>query len=403
MGTRAELLRRLGAFGALPVLSALSPLVALPILARLATIDEWSAIAIGQSVGAIGAIALSAGWSVTGAAIAAQASELGRRDLLVESLGSRLTSATVAVPVAAGAAYAIADGSPLAALSAIAMTLTGFSIAWYAVGTGQARALAVVETIPRVAVNIGAAAVAEAFHQIVIYPIATGAIALVPVVGYYLAMTRDVRPAGWIWQGWHRIRANAAATAAEIVAAAYSMGATAIVGLAANASVVAHFNVGYRLASLGSIAIAAVSNSLQGWTAEARGDQFRRRIRLAAWALLAVGVAGLIGLALLGPWMARVLFGESLAPSREILAWLGAFFLIWSLETLTGRLILAARGRTRTLLVTTAAGSVVGIGLIYLLGRWHGATGAAAGLTLALGLIVLLQMPPAWESYRRDS
>jgi hypothetical protein len=80
------------------------------------------------------------------------------------------------------------------------------------------------------------------------------------------------------------------------------------------------------------------------------------------------------------------------APFRRCYAAaLGVFFLLWSIETMTGRHVLASRGRTRALFTSTAVGSAIGVAGIWIGARLTGTNGAAVSLAGALGFIVLSQ------------
>jgi PST family polysaccharide transporter len=128
-----------------------------------------------------------------------------------------------------------------------------------------------------------------------------------------------------------------------------------------------------------------------------------RRVKTSVLLHATLGVAGFVGLSLLGPFLSRALFGPALAIPQAASVALGLFYLLWSIETVTGRHVLATRGETRTLLVTTCVGSAIGVPAIAAAARLAGAIGASWGLAGALALIVLLQSAATLRIIRRNA
>lgn len=390
-GSGRPLLTRLVGFGGLSAVSALSPLLALPILARAATVEEWAAIAIGQSVGGLGGLVVGAGWNVNGPALVAR-DPAGRVPLLLSSLAARIAAAAVTLPavVAIAALIPASDNTALSSLMAMSTALVGFSPAWYAVGTGRPGLLLWADVAPRFVGSIGGAVASAATGLLVLYPLFLLCSSLAAYAHFYARHTRGRRHPGCLRGGLRGVVANASALGTELAAGAYTVGSSALVGLTGTPQTVALFNTGYRLTTFGATVIAALSNALQAWVAEADGITFVRRLTRSLILHSALGVAGLLVLTLLGPTVCRLLFGEDLTPSPGTMMMLGVFFLFWSLETVTGRHLLVTRGRTRSLLVTTIFGSLVGA-LALPVAAAHGTSAAALALTGALGLIVVAQ------------
>ncbi|MFO7245063.1 MAG: hypothetical protein DIU73_009345, partial [Actinomycetes bacterium] len=59
----AALARRILAFAGIPFLSLVAPFIFLPVLARLASVDVWVAIAVGQSLGGLAALVAGLGYT----------------------------------------------------------------------------------------------------------------------------------------------------------------------------------------------------------------------------------------------------------------------------------------------------------------------------------------------------
>lgn len=397
-------LRRLTGFGVAPLVASLSPLLVLPLLARLLTTGEWASVAIGQSVGGLGALMIGMGWSVAGPAEIARAGDAERRLLLAESLWSRGSVAPVVLLLSCAAAAAIPGAtSPwLAAATAFAAACQGFSLAWYAIGVGRSSLLIGYEAVPRLAGSLAGVAAVAALGTAVLFPLALLGSMLVP----WLLFWRHAVPRAVLRAGRRgvvvRLRCNVAAMATETVAGAYSVGASALVGGVASPAAVATFNAGERLTRFGSQGIGAAGAALQGWVAEATGRRFVRRVASSALTQLLIGGTGLVVLALAGPALTGLLFGDRLRIDRPTGIALGIFFLLWAVETVTGRHVLAARQRTGALLATTAAGSVVGVVAIVGGAIHAGAAGGAAGLASGIAVIVALQTLPVAQILRHE-
>ncbi|MCX2934734.1 hypothetical protein ORI20_31190 [Mycobacterium sp. CVI_P3] len=368
-------------------------------MARAATVDEWAAIAIGQSVGALGAIVIGAGWSITGPAEAARSSVDDRPRVLVESIKARLVVAVVAAAPLAAVAFVIPATSShvLAAAVALVTALNGLTIGWYAVGTGDVKLLAIWEAVPRVAANLGGAALASLSGWIYFFPLVSGLSIVIPVTLIASITSRSLRTAVSFSGAAARLREQGAALVTDLVAGAYTLGASAIVGVFGTTVAVAIFNSGYRLVAFGAAAFGALSNALQGWIAESEGPSFARRVKTSVLLHTMVGLAGFVAFSFLGPSISGTLFGPALAVPQAACIPLGMFYALWSIETVTGRHVLATRGETRALLVTTALGSAIGVPAIAVGARFAGATGASWGLAGALALIVLLQSVAAFR------
>lgn len=388
---RRPLVWRLVSFGALSTASALGSLLALPILARAASVDEWAAIAIGQSVGGLGALVVGAGWSVTGPALAAREPFRGQR-LLLDSLAARIAAASVALPVVAmvSATIPATTHHALSAEMGFSTALLGFSPVWYAVGTSRPGILLWTDVVPRMLGGVGGALAAALWDLLFLYPLSIAGCFLLSYVSFYVRETWGHTYPGCLRGGFRKVVANASALGTEFASGAYTVGSSALIGLTGTPLTVAHFNIGYRLTAFGSTAIAALSHTVHPWVAQADGPVFVRRLGRSLLMHAALGAVGLAFLSVLGPTLCQLLFGQELAPSMSTMLGMGIFFLLWSLEAVTGRHLLATRGHARSLLITTLLGSLIGAaGLPFT--AMHGDTAAAFMLAGALCLTVLGQ------------
>src|SRR4051794_16503554 len=154
-----RLLRRIAAFGGLSLFASLSPLLVLPFVARSVPAQTWATLLTCQTVGQLLGLVLLAGWGVDGQArVAASRSADVRRSLYVAAFRQRLRLSLALVPLAVCLGVLLARGySPgTHALMCVAGTWSGFSVGWYAIGSGQPAWIAKYEAAPRLAASASA-------------------------------------------------------------------------------------------------------------------------------------------------------------------------------------------------------------------------------------------------------
>lgn len=397
------LTRRGFGFVAVPIVSLLTPLLVLPLLARAATIDEFASIALGQSVGMVASLALSYGWTVTGPADVARVPEHERPGLWLDSVRMRSLAFAVLLVPTAGIAYLVDPSrDALAPTMAVALLLAGFSPAWYGIGQGQPSIVILYDAIPRTAGNVVGVLLAVAFDHLYLYAIVLGLFTILPVGVLHRSLTRGLDRAA-LGARTVTLRSNLAPTLTELIAGLYSMGSTALVGASVSSpQVIAVFSGAERFTRTGAASIAVTSSVLTAWVAEAKGAVFRKRVGVSLGVHLVLGVAGALALGFLGPAMSALLLGEPLRMDTATGFAFGVFFLGWSLETVTARHVLAARRRTTSLLASTIIGSAVGCVAIVVGGQQWGTAGAASGLAIGIFTILAVQMPVAYDVVRRE-
>ena len=82
----AALSRRIVAFAGVPFLALLAPFIFLPVLSRLAGVDAWVAIALGQSVGGLAALVAGVGYATLAPPAVARADSDIQRRILATSV-----------------------------------------------------------------------------------------------------------------------------------------------------------------------------------------------------------------------------------------------------------------------------------------------------------------------------
>lgn len=159
-------------FTAIPLISLLTPLVALPLLARSVTVQDFVSVAVGQSVGALGALVVAYGWSVTGPAEVARCDPQQRPALWRESVRTRFLVYVVVAPAALVGARLVDPGeSWLAGIVAVASLVGGMTVTWYAVGTGRPGILALYDAMPRAVGNLTGVGMVVLTGWVALFPV----------------------------------------------------------------------------------------------------------------------------------------------------------------------------------------------------------------------------------------
>ncbi|MCT9001815.1 lipopolysaccharide biosynthesis protein [Microbacterium memoriense] len=382
-----NLAKRLASFTALPFLSLLVPLVALPVVARVGGVDGWSALAIGQAIGSYAAAVAFVGWNVLGTPLVAVAASVSdRRELYRRSIYVRSLVLVLVAPLAALIASSIAPAETrhVAAIFAVGAALSALGIAWYAVGISSPATIALYELLPRAVVTAVAVPLVLLTGEVMIYALSLIVAPLAGLVAFHQRNFGRVWPR---WPGWVVVRAGLlgrkAAWSVEITGNLYANAPVPVAAALGDPADAASYSSGDRLYRYSLYAVVAFGNALQGWVLEVIGEQRRRRNIFAICAMTALGVCGGVALALLGRWLTALLFGQAVAVESITMLWLGIAFTSVAISTALIRNILMPARMDRAVLITTLISAFLGVATMLIAVLWWGASGVAAGLALS--------------------
>lgn len=387
VGGRRALARRVLAFAGVPFLSLLAPFLFLPLLARLAGADAWVAIALGQSVGGFAALVAGLGYATLAPPIVAVATAMERRRLVATSVHARTPAWLLAGAAGVVVAVLLAPESARAEAGAMAaaMSLAALAPTWYWIGVGRALPILWSEVLPRMAATLAATGILLAGGGALWYPaLLAVAMAAGPAVVYARVAGRELARVVRA-EVATVLRTHPPAVVAETAGGAYNALAVTFVTAAAPVAEAARYVSGDKTYRIGQYSVTALGNALQGWVAEGLRDRalLAHRIRTAVLLHLALGGAGLLAFALLGPWLTRVLFGDAVAIDPLTALGFGVASLGISLGTACGRIGLVTLGARHAFMVCVLAASALGVaGLLVGASVW-GAPGAAWGLGIA--------------------
>ncbi|WP_336855015.1 hypothetical protein [Sinomonas albida] len=390
-----SLTKRFLGFAGLPMLSSLAPFLLLPWIARLGGSSDWAAINIGQSVGMFAAMIVSYGYTMTGPArVTSIGSEAERAKLYLLSVTTRVAIFVVAVPAVAVTVLWIspAGSSSIGIWMGIAAASSGLSMTWYGVATGSPRDIALFDAVPRAISVVSAAGALFLTRDVVFYPLA---IIGATLIGIFL-FTRKILSSGDIpYPGLRdlvgEVKVGASAAIAVSMAGIYSTTPVPLAGLQRIEHGLASLASADRLYRIMLTAISVLSNTFQSWVTGDEGNSVNHR---PIWALAAhslLGICGFSFLAIGGPTLTAMVFGEDVAATHASGIWYGIAFLAVSINTSLGLHILVPMRQSSMVMWSTLVGGLVGIPAIVLLTKMYDGDGTSAGFAFGEVAVCIAQ------------
>lgn len=399
-----SLWRRLAGFAGLPMISLITPLLVLPVIGRVAGEAGWASLAAGESIGTLAGIVIAYGWNVAGPPrIAATTDPVVRATLYRESLVVRGGLAVVSFPVIVLLCLLVAaDGFGLpTALMGLSGAVVGLSFAWYSVGAGDPRSIAVFEAVPRVVAAAVSAGVVLATRELAVYPVLAITASLGGMLLFSRRALRGARLPRLDWSDVRRLLVRDKALAAiDVAGGAYGTVPVPIVSAFSDAGDASAYASADKLYKFGLYVPITLGNAFQSWTVEGGTGELARRLGLALRAHVVVGVVGWVVFTLAGPPVSALLFGPAVIADRAVCFWLGAAFALASTRISLTRHVLVPSGRIRVVFISTVAGALTGIPLIAVLAWSIGPVGAAVGLVVSEAVATAVLVPPSLHRFR---
>jgi len=405
MTTPSPLWRRLLGFTLLPAIAAVSPLLVLPIVSRIAGPDGWASAIAGESIGTFAAIAIAYGWTTVGPALVSIARDDPHRGRLYrDALVIRLLTAAVALPIMAiVCAWVASPGFQwLSVLMGLQGALIAMSFTWFAVGVGDPKSIMIYDAIPRLLVAVVAAVLIAQVGVVELYPLGGIAVTLIGTTIYTWRLLKRY-PSDWPrvseLPGLFRLGAPVALNDAAL--GAYSSVPTPLVNVTSPGAAAAGFASADKMLKLGQFLPLTLANALQSWTGEVHGPHRARRVRWAFTAHAVFGVLGWLVLGLFGPWVSGLLFGPDAAATSAVCFALGLAFAMYSARTSMTRHLLFPTGQTRAVMTATLIATVIGVPTMIGLTIGMGPIGAALGYALTETIATVLLARRSVRGLRR--
>ncbi|MFB8368620.1 polysaccharide biosynthesis protein [Pseudarthrobacter sp. NPDC055928] len=392
-------LLRLSGFTVLPLLSLITPLLLIPIVSGIVGGEGISSIISGQAIGTFAATVLMWGWNVEGpVAVARSADPAARAHVYLQSIRTRLVLLVLVFPLAGAAAAVVAvpQFRSEAMAMAFAVALAGLSPAWFCIGMGQPKLLAVYDTVPRFIATAAAAPLLLTTGQLWFYP---GLAALATVISLTAFQTRYAKGGRWfpsdLPAAVRDLSAQRRTAGISLAANAYASTpapiATATTAPAASGSL-ATADTLYRF---GLFTVVALGNAFQGWTLEHGAENRRNRHLAAIWAHVGLGAVGAVILTLAGPFASSLLFAGKAQATTELCFYYGLAFAFLSASTPFIRNLLIPAGKDRLVLRWTLVSATFGLAVMVWAGVLGNAPGVALGMALSEALLFITLMLPA--------
>ena len=376
------------------MIGAVTPLLALPAISHRFGVEGWSAIAVGQSVGAAASVAVELGWGLTGPQAVASTDHWGSSRLLASSMKSRVAVAVAVLPAAALVVWLLAPPYVFAAvLAAAAMSISGLSLNWFFIGLGRPSRIFWSDALPRLlSVLLGVASITLLAAPLEVFSacLLLGFLAS-PVVGVALA-----RPSRLAFSNVDDVVATVRRQAVALVGRGLSavyIGLPVALVQAWAPTAVPVFAAAERLMRMGLLVLQSVPNVLQRTIGVATNNaNSLKAVSRQVIALQAIvgAIAGTV-CALAMPRAVDLLFAGEAKVGFDLSTAAGCVVVLTSLSRATG-MLLVARRRVRWITMSAGAAALSAFWLLTVLPGRFGATGAMLALVAAELVALAIQV-----------
>lgn len=399
-----RLVGRFAGFMALPLISAVAPLILLPLISSRFGADGWAAYAIGGSLGAAGAVLVELGWGLTGTQRVARQSPRNRRRTLAFAMATQGVALPVIAAMCCLAGWLIPSSDQLVVgLVAAAACATSVNGVWFFIGVGSPAGIALADTIPKVAALAASAVGLWLGAPLWSVPVGT-------LVGAAAAIMLTWRRAGVSRRDFHGLhprrllhlqRLQSTALGARALSATYIALPTTLIAAVAPGSV-ALFAAADRLQRWVLTGLQPLPSTLQRWVGGPSGAVERRR-RAALGSVVAAAVGIVVGavFALLAPLASEVVFAGALRVTSEMALICGVVIAVVCTSRATGGLLLVALRGVRFIALSAAIGCIVGVPLVIALGLRLGAVGGLVAVAVTESAVLLTQLIGVIALWRR--
>lgn len=377
-------------YGLSMLVLALAALAIIPAMIRASGNAAWGSAALGQSVGAVAAVAVAYGWAMAGPAEVARGDSTQRLAEYHASLRVRLALVVPAAVIAASIAGILAPTRPdLAVAGAATMTLMGLMAQWFFVGLSRPYTFLLVETLPRVAGTVAGIVFMTLGQDALVGIVCQAAGFIAAFLCSLLWITRHLRSEGaepTTTPGLPALlRSRGDGLVASLSTVSYLAAPLAIVSVLAPAIQPVYALVD-KLQRQIAIGLQPITTVLQGWVPRAEDPRERARM-----ALIGGGVAAVVlgaGVGIFGRFLIRILGAGTFQPSTAVVVIMSVFVGAAFYEQLVAKVVLATYHRLADAARATALGAAIGLPLVAVGAIYVGAEGALAAVVV--GVVVRL-------------
>lgn len=389
--------RRIASFVLLQGLSAVVPLLVLPVINDRVGREGWVSLSIGYGIGAAAATPAAFGWAVLGPHRVAAATKETAAAVYLESAITRSIAWLLSASVAVFAAATLAPGKHvmLAVLMAVAISSWGLTPSWFFIGRGLPSRVAAYETIPRLVSSVAAIPAVSLLNAPLAYPILVLVTSMVTFCVATMRLTAPLQGNYVLPPGWRsRLRGHASLSFSALLGTGYTSLVVPIARMAhPGVPTLSDIAAATRIRNMAQMGTASVTSGLQGWASEGNEADLPRRRRKALLVTTLAGVGSALFLFLLLPPTAHLLFGDVASVSWP-LSFLTALAAIpYAIGSSLSFHVLAPLAMTRTISASRIAATIIGVPAIVVGAKVGGAEGVLLSTCLAECIVVL------WQGY----
>jgi len=367
------LFRRVLGFAMLPVISALSALVLLPMVTRYQGAAGWSSLALGQSLGAVISVIGGLAWPFIGGDRIARDSDKSNHSYIFMLAVCTRGLVTLAGLIIGTVFLIFLSPGPLVATWLFMAGVAGNALtaAWFYAGTGSPSRLIVNEGIPRLLGYLASVPLLAITHDIFYYALMTFLAQLLTLALNYcsaIGLTRPPRVS--MREVSEELRGQAGGTLARVFIAIGRSGGPPIVA-AINPDTLAIYSAMDSIYKAGYNATNFVPLGFVQWIGQAEDRRTKhRRIRIGVGLIAIVCVVGGVIWQIVGNLIVEFLYAGQLDanPTRILLIGLAVFVLLFNFAI--EMMVLVPLGLSDFMFKCQLAASAIGLALFPILGRF---------------------------------
>jgi PST family polysaccharide transporter len=298
---------------------------------------------------------------------------------------TRLALLVAVLPVTAVVSVIVAvPGHRLQAVAmAMATALAGMSPAWFCIGLGQPRLLAIYDTVPRFVATAVSAPILLITRELWLY---TAVLAIATIIGLIAFHRRYSRGESWFpsstREALRGLRSQRHTAGINLAGSAYASTPTPIATITSTPAASGSLSTADTLYRFGIFTVIALGNAFQSWTIEPGISNPAQRHRAALWSHIALGAAGAAILTALGPLVSEILFAGQARATLLVCFYYGIAFFFLSASTPLIRNLLIPSGRQPYVLRCTVVSAAIGVLAMVV----AGVTGHPSAIPLGMAL-----------------
>ena len=358
---------RLSGFTVSVLIVALLGVVAIPLLILTVGRFTWGTLVLIQTLAQFGGILVAFGWGAVGAATVAGILDQRRPAFFRRSLRARVGLYACVLPLLALLLMALTRGEVFLSILGSAVYLLPYLGAnWYFTGEGRPKRLLLFDTVPTVIGGVLGLVGVWFTHELWVYLAFQGLGYLAAVTISALVVHRSPQDADFV---------DSTPLRTLLATQRHAVSATLVSSLYVTLPMIAvqtfllplqpMYAMANQLFKYASIALLPIQQFFQSWVPVNDGGR-SRRMRIASWSALGIGVIGGALIAFLSPWVSVLLSGGDNPVPVSVSLPLGIAFVGIATAAVVGYACLVSLGRVRALATSTMIGAIVGAPLIIL-------------------------------------